>query len=140
MKSYYCHACAASGGRLPGAESITVLGSTMQLDKYMKHTCPSSSEAIQSVFNAASTSMYRDYVVSALCAGSVEIDDRGRRNIIWAAGKDVGFQYEHGILRHPQSWVKVVLSSDDTRIHAYPQSSTDFAGGTCRTCGTSIIH
>jgi hypothetical protein len=140
MTTYYCHPCAASRGYLSTGQAGTLLGSTTQLEKYMKHTCPSSSEATQSVFTNASTALYGSYVVSALCAGSVEVDFKGRTNIIWAAGEDIGFQFESGVLQHPQSWVKVVLSTDSNRIHAYSQSSTDFTGANCAVCAASIIH
>lgn len=73
-------------------------------------------------------------------AGSVEIDDEGRTNIIWGAGKTVGFHCEHGELKHPEVVVKVVLSTDSGRIHAYPQSSTEFVGASCSDCGGVVLR
>lgn len=140
MMKYYCHECARRLGYLGEIETSNLMGTHYQLEKYMKHTCPASSEAIQSVFAEASTSAYGRYVVNTTLAGSVEVDDKGRTNIIWAAGEKIGFRYEHGVLKHPENVVKVVLSTDSGRVHAYPQSSTEFAGASCLDCGGVVLY
>ena len=140
MSTYYCHECACRRGYLGEVDADGLMETDFQLEKYMKHTCPASSEAIQSVFAVPSTSAYGTYIVNATLAGAVEIDDKGRKNIIWAAGKPVGFHWEHGKLTHPEDAVKVVLSTDSGRIHAYPQSSTEFAGASCLGCGAAVLH
>jgi hypothetical protein len=140
MSKYYCHECARRRGYLGEVDIGSLMGTNFQLEKYMKHTCPASSEAIQSVFAMASTSAYGAYVVNATLAGSVEIEDKGRTNIIWADGKEIGFKYEHGELKYPEHVVKVVLSTDSGRVHAYPQSSTEFAGASCLGCGGAVLH
>jgi len=66
-----------------------------QPDDWRKRT----SHAPQSVHQALQDGLLR--VVSAVdgaqCSGAVELDDRGRRNIIWLAGEPTGFRYEAGI-------------------------------------------
>jgi len=140
MSTYYCHECARRRGYLSGIETGNLMETGYQLEKYMKHICPASSEVIQSVFATASTSAYGSYVVNATLAGSVEIDDKGRANIIWAAGEKIGFLYEHGVLKHPEHVVKVVLTTDSGRVHAYSQSSTEFAGASCLDCGGAVLY
>ena len=139
MSRYYCHECARRRGYIGEVDADNLMGTGYQLEKYLKHTCPASSEAIQSVFATASSSAYRDYVVNASLAGSVEIDYRGRKNIIWAAGEKTGFLHEHGVLKHPENVVKVALSSDSGRVHAYTQSSTEFACASCLSCGGVVL-
>jgi hypothetical protein len=63
-----------------------VVASSYQLDKYLKHTLPSLSHELQSVFETPSTQTYRDYILDALAARSIEIDDHGSANVIWVAG------------------------------------------------------
>ncbi len=50
MSDYYCHQCACRRGYLARIDAGNLMGTNYQLEKYMKHTCPASSEAIQSVF------------------------------------------------------------------------------------------
>ena len=138
MPTYYCHKCAAVHGYL-GFDVGTLTDTSYQLGKYMKHTVPDPNLATQLVFNSPSTQAYENYVVSSSLSGSVEIDDGGRRNVIWAAGNAIGFKQEHGVLKHPEDCVKVVLSTDTGRIHAYSQSSTEFSGSNCDDCGGGVI-
>lgn len=90
---------------------------------------------VQSVFDSSSTQAYAGFLVGALAAGSVEIDDRGSTNVIWAAGLPTGFLFRNGFLVQPQDAVKVVLSSNASKVHAYPANSTNFLGVTCSRCG-----
>ena len=87
---------------------------------------------MQSVFATQSTQAYADYFVAALAPVAVEVDEKGRSNIIVAAGKTVGVQLNQGqLVGPPQDAVKVVLSSDPWRVHAYPAHSTTFTGAKC---------
>jgi len=89
-----------------------------QPDDWRKRT----SHAPQSVHQALQDGLL--LVVSAVdgaqCSGAVELDDRGRRNIIWLAGEPTGFRYEAGIPVGPTDAVKVVLSSEARKVHAFP--------------------
>lgn len=86
MATYYCHNCAAQLGYLRQVPAGKVVASSYQLDKYLKHTLPSLSHELQSVFETPSTQTYRDYILDALAARSIEIDDHGSANVIWVAG------------------------------------------------------
>ena len=134
-KIYYCHKCGAPRGYLRSVQTGSLLDETYQLGKHLKHTVPDPTLPVQSVFASPSTASFEDYIVSSALSGSVEIDEKGRTNIFWGAGKTIGFKYENGILVHPEDVVKVVLSTDSKKIHAFPQSSTVFHGQTCADCG-----
>lgn len=140
MPTYYCHSCASKLGHLNPAYTTQPLGTTYQLGKFMKHTVPDPTLDIQSVFDSADTQKYADHIVQASLSGSVEFDDLGRRNVIWAAGEQTGFQYANGNLVQPQDAVKVVLSSETGRIHAYPQNTTNFSTAPCADCGGPVVY
>ena len=135
MSTYYCHQCSVELGHLRQPPTGKVVGSSYQLEKYVKHTVPDAQNEIQSVFDTQSTQSYAAFLVGALAAGSVEIDDRGSTNVIWAAGLPTGFLFRNGSLIQPQDAVKVVLSSNASKVHAYPANSTNFLRVTCSRCG-----
>jgi hypothetical protein len=120
--TYYCHRCAAGLGYLQGVYTSDPLQSPYQLDKFIKPTVPLSHPSA-SIFNSTSTGDYANYVVDAATSGAVELDVYGRRNIIWVAGRPTGFSYNNGALVGPTDGVKVVLSSEDTKVHAFPVSA-----------------
>ena len=127
-------------GHLSPAYTSQPLGTTYQLAKFIKHTVPDPGLPIQSVFESNSTQKYATYIVEASLSGSVEFDNKGRKNIIWAAGEPTGFQFKDGSLMRPQDAVKVVLSTETQRIHAFPQNSTTFTSGRCFKCGGPILY
>ena len=139
MARYFCHQCSVTLGYLRQPPSGKVVASTYQLAKYLKHTVPDAQVAIQSVFDTPSTQAYAGYLVGALAAGSIEIDDRGSTNVIWAAGNPTGFLFRDGALVQPQDAVKVVLSSNASKVHAYPANSTNFLSVTCSHCGDRAV-
>lgn len=139
MSTYFCHQCSVQLGHLRRPPTGKVVGSSYQLAKYLKHTVPDAGIEIQSVFETPSTQAYAEFLVDALAAGSVEIDDRGSTNVIWAAGQPTGFLFRSGSLTRPQDAVKVVLSSNTSKVHAYPANSTNFIGVTCSQCGGPAI-
>lgn len=90
--------------------------------------------------SAQSTQAYERYIVTILAAGAVEVDDRGRINVIWVAGRTVGFQFNWGqLMSPPQDAVKVVLSSDTGLVHAFPAHSTTSTGAQCADCGRAVV-
>lgn len=139
MKTYYCHQCAKLKGLINDPPIGKKVRSQYQYDKHEKHTKIDSSYRLQSIFSDTSTSIYADYIVSAMTEGAVEIDDLGRKNVIWCAGKDNGFRVESGDIVRPTDAVKVVLSSVSSSVHAYPENSTSFNTGKCAECGRSIV-
>ena len=131
--SYYCHRCAARLGYLQDVHTSDPLQSPYQLDKFIKHTLPLSHPSA-SVFNSMSTGDYANYVVDAAASGAVELDAYGRRNFIWLAGRPTGFSYKDGALVGPTDGVKVVLSSEETRVHAFPIKAANLVTHTCASC------
>jgi hypothetical protein len=139
MKTYYCHQCAKQKGLIEDPPTGKKVNSLYQYDKYEKHTQIDSSYRLQSIFSDTSTSVYADYMVSAMMEGAVEIDDLGRKNLIWCAGKHNGFRVEAGNIVRPTDAVKVVLSSVSSSVHAYPENSTSFNAGKYAECGRPIV-
>jgi hypothetical protein len=113
------------------------LQSPYQLDKFIKHTVPLSHPSA-SIFNSTSTGEYASYVVDAAASGAVELDAYGRRNFIWLAGRPTGFSYKDGALVEPTDGVKVVLSSEATRVHAFPVKAANLVTRMCASCGGLI--
>ena len=139
-KTYYCHGCGRQLGLIPDPPTGKVVRSAEQYRKHHKHTVPDSRYSIQSVFSEPSTSAYATHLVDAMAAGAVEVDDQGRTNIIWAAGRETGFRYEFGHLIRPSDAVKVVLSSNTGVVHTFPEHSTSFSAGLCEECGAQIVY
>jgi len=92
-----------------------------------------------SVFDSGSYNHYKDYIVNNMVSGSVEIDSKSRTNVIWFAGKNTGVSYLNGNVISSPDTVKVVLSHDNEKIHAYPTSSNDIKQETCENCGKMIV-
>lgn len=130
-----CHACAISSGHLSSTGLPLPAGSTYQHDKHVKHTEVGATYSLVSVFSSPSTRDFDDFLIQASLQGAVEFDNAGRKNIIWCAGRETGFQYQYGKLVRPVDAVKVVLTTDPARIHAFPESSTAFSTGPCAECG-----
>jgi hypothetical protein len=113
------------------------LQSQYQLDKFAKHILPLSQPSA-SVFNSTSAGNYANYVVDAGASGAVELDAYGRRNIILIAGRPTGFSYVAGALVGPTDGVKVVLSSEATKVHAFPINAANLVTHACASCGGSV--
>jgi hypothetical protein len=132
--SSYCHRCAAALGYLQDMYTSDPLRSPYQLEKFIKHTVPLT-HPFASVFNSTSTGQYANYVVDTAASGAVELDARGRRNFIWLAGHPTGFSYRDGVLIGPTDGVKLVLSSEETRAHAFPVRAAELVTRMCTRCG-----
>jgi hypothetical protein len=130
----YCHPCAVSRPLLDPLP-VDPVTSAYQLDKYAKHTRIASSHALQSVFATPSTQVYTDYVVNTLAAGAVVVDRQGRVNVIWCAGRGVGYRVERRQNVAPTDPVQVVLASDSAKVHAYTVHSSPVIGARCAGCG-----
>ncbi len=138
MAARYCHACSVCLGFLNDVYTSEPLGTQYQLAKFMKHTVPSGLHDAVSVFESRSTGRYEQHVVDVGASGAVEIDDRGRRNIIWFAGERTGLRWEGGVLQGPQDGVKVVLSSESGKVHAFPIDASALRTERCARCGGPI--
>ena len=141
MPTYYCHSCASSIGELRNICSSGPFSSTYQLGKYLKHTVPDASYSYQSIFDNTATTHYREAIVNAACSGAVEYDDRGRKNLIYVATTGrIGCSFQNGVFVRPNNTIKVVLSSDPARVHAFTESSTQYSTATCVKCGSQIVY
>jgi hypothetical protein len=76
--------------------------------------------------------------VNAAASGAVELEAQGRRKFIWLAGHPTGFSYKDGVLISPTDGVKLVLSSETTRVHAFPVKATDLVTQVCASCGRLV--
>lgn len=139
MAQNLCYRCARSAGYSTNAEIELLLDSQYQVEKFIKHTRPDRIFHINSIFADSSSDAYREFVINAAAAGSVEIDDRGKPNFIWVAGEEVGATYEDGILHYPADAIKLVLPFDSLKIHAFPIGSSSVSERTCSNCGAPII-
>ncbi|MEI6122331.1 MAG: hypothetical protein WCQ95_01760 [Bacteroidota bacterium] len=139
MSNYYCHQCAEILGFLPANNVLNYTGSAVQLDKFIKHTMPTASYKINSIFQSNDYVQYKDYMVNSICSGSVEIDNFGRMNIVWIAGEKTGATYITGSFITDNNSVKVVKSWDCNEIHGYPTSSDDLELKICSNCGRNAV-
>ncbi len=135
---YYCVDCAMACGRLRPAIPANLFHTQYQMEKYVKHTAPSSTFSFNSVFSDPSTIAYRDYIVTTVSSGPVQVDSLGRLNVMWVASKETGISYQNGRFYSNTHAVKVVFHDDQFKIHAYPTQSSDLAGHTCCACGKVI--
>lgn len=134
FKAHYCHACAAARGLLYPLPADP-LATSYQMEKYAKHTLIDPTFSVQGIFTSTEARVYKDYVVDVRAAGGVIVDDRNRFNIVVAAGKDIGYQYEYGKVVAPTDAIQLVLSSEAGRLHAYPIQSARVVGLACSTPG-----
>jgi len=139
MSKYYCHKCSGKLGLLNSVDNLNLTGSSYQLSKFIKHTVQNTQNGLLSVFDSGSYNHYKDYIVNNMVSGSVEIDSKSRTNVIWFAGKNTGVSYLNGNVISSPDTVKVVLSHDNEKIHAYPTSSNDIKQETCENCGKMIV-
>lgn len=140
MAKYYCHECGMKLGLLiPPTSLPSLIGTSEQLVKFIKHTHPTGTYNINSVFSDPSYNKYSDYVVNTLVSGSVQIDDKGRLNVIWLAGEQTGFTFIDNQPSIPTDAVLVAWHNNKFKIHAFPLNSYTLFSEVCSVCGKSII-
>lgn len=141
MSDYLCHSCAADLGYPQSVQTDSVLGSSKQTEKFVKHTMEGAGSTydVNSVFASGSTQQYMDWVINSAASGAVEMDDEGRQNFIWYAGEQTGARYRDGKFDVTTDMVKLVKPWDEDEIHAYPVSSTGYQEARCDRCGRPII-
>jgi hypothetical protein len=139
MPSYYCHECARQHGYVsPSIPSSGLAPNAgIQLEKFIKHTAPTGVYSINSVFNDSKWETYQNYIVAGAASGCLEIDDRGRKNLLFFAGKETGLTYQSGGFMISCSGVIVVCCEDAARIHAFPNSMSA-ESHTCVICGRRV--
>jgi len=138
LPTYYCHNCALNEGVLRPSMPASLSGTEYQLEKFIKHTTPTGIEPVNSIFANPTFAAYRDYLVTAVASGCVQIDDRGRTNVVWAAGAAVGYTYRNGVFSTTASGVKVVLHDNEFKVHGFPAGSSNLACRICCRCGRPV--
>ena len=140
MAQYYCHTCSISRALVHPVSPSSLTDTVYKLDKFIKHTAPAASSVygITSVFEDPAYYSVESYLVNAAASGFLEIDDRGRCNLIWYAGSRVGAEYHNGVFVAPTDGVKVVLPEDDAKIHTYSIGSSPSRSEFCASCGNPI--
>jgi hypothetical protein len=139
MPKHYCHRCAINRGVIVPCNPTTLSGNQYQLDKYLKHTAPTSAYPINGIFDDPSYNTYKDYVITTLASGTVSQQDNGRINMNWIAGSRIGVQIENGKPILDTDTITVVFADDDSRIHAFPTRSDKIRMENCCICGIPII-
>jgi len=139
MEKYYlCSSCKKSTGEINTGMYSDPLGSTYQQDKYKKHTVPTTGYDKQSVFIDFTETEYTGLIQEAVLSGSLEVDEQGRKNIIYPIREKIGVLYSKGIPIREQDVLKVVCSTDGERVHGFTISSTTLSTGVCKDCNNPI--
>ena len=140
MSKYYCRECAKAMGALPteSTASENLTGNKYKLEKFVKHNYPTKIEKIHSIFADPSMSKYSEYVVNTSASGCLEIDDKGRMNLIFAAGEVTGYTFVNGTLYRPDNAIRLVFYQDQENIHAFSTSGSVIPQ-VCSKCGKQII-
>lgn len=126
MPRYLCFNCSRLRGHSSTVAEIQAGGlaqinSQYQLDKFWKHTAPSTVyPGENSVFIDSSSTNYCNYMVSTMAAGCVEFDDFGRMNFILFAGSTTGLTFKNGIFESVCNGYKTVLTGSSTSSHIFP--------------------
>ena len=138
---HYCHDCAIRLGHLAPIDASlpSLTGSNYQFLKFTKHTAPQKYDGVISVFFWDQYPLYRDFSISGSLSGNLEIDTLGRKNLVWYAGRDIGFTYKNGVYEIPNDAVKVVLSEDPAKIHTFPVNYELQYFEKCRECGNTLL-
>jgi len=116
-------------------------------DKYKKHVLNDGFYYVNSVFtyndfdigSPITYDEYKNFCFLTSVSGSLEIDDFGRRNLIWYANRPTGVLTITGSVAGHLDSVKLVLWTDAERIHAFPTSSIALFSNRCANCGCPLI-
>lgn len=111
----------------------------LPFEKYLKHTLPPTRlEGVHSVFNVLSESRYLQFVINTSASGCLEIDEYGRKNLIYAVGETIGFTFVNGAGYRPDNAVRLVLPLDENKRHAFSTSGFVISR-LCPRCGELIV-
>jgi hypothetical protein len=135
----YCHQCTLDLGIVRAASPESLTGTQYQLGKFLKHTAPTGTYPVNSVFDNPAYEAYQSYVVSAASSGSALVRDDGRVNLLWLAGRQIGVRLEGGQVIAPADLVVLVLVDDQYHMHAYPEISSGLGVYDCDNCGRNVI-
>ena len=143
MEIYYCHDCAKQMGLIDGfsfQNDFTGSIGSYKFEKYIKHTTiPNAGSNIVSVFNDSDYNTYKDYIFDTASSGSLEIDNLGRKNIVWFANKSIGQTFSGSQHQGSSDSVKLVLFQESEKIHAFPTGSQGLHNAKCEQCGKLLL-
>jgi hypothetical protein len=141
MPKHFCHACALRANYINPVEPglVNPTGSQYLLEKFVRHTAPLDYKGKLSVFNSPDYSSYSDYSVTASLSGCAQIDDLGRTNLVWYAGKHVGITYENGKYSLPNDGIKLVFHDNSLKIHPFSVNIAQEYIKRCQICDTVIF-
>lgn len=137
MSTYYCHECARQYRHISPVDPSALTANQYQLDKFVKHTAPTGVYPTNSVFYDNSWSGYQNYMVTVAASGCLEVDNYGRKNLIYFAGEETGLRYDNGSFTAPCSGVMLVCGESVGYVHAFP---IDFSPESriCAQCGKLV--
>lgn len=140
MPTYYCHECARKHNLIAPTMPVSGLvpdSGTYSLEKFIKHTAPTGVYAVNSVFNDPNWATYQNYLVAGAASGCLQIDDRGRKNLLFSAGQETGLTFQSGAPTISCSGVIVVCSETSGKIHAFP-NALPAESQKCAMCGKLV--
>ena len=138
--TYHCAKCTDAKGLRPSAPSTDFLLTSYQRDKHTKHTVPSSSHTVQSVFDDPSEAYYQQTLLQAYRYGALEATSRGTDILFCPSTQStVGYKQQWGTHVARQDTIRVVLSSDSVKVHAFLNASSDHTQHRCGTCGGPLF-
>ena len=138
MSIYYCHDCSVSLGLTVPQIPTSLTGTNYQLERYIKHTAPTGTYFVNSIFDDPTYPTYNNYIVTGTISGLLEVDNRNRNNLIWYAGERTGVEYRNGVFFAPANGIKIVLSHNSAKIHAFPITDMPGTVNYCANCGKSL--
>ena len=140
MSTYYCHECARNSNMvmpITPTSGLVPASGTYALEKFIKHTAPASDYDVNSVFTNPDWPTYQNYLVAATASGCLQIDDNGRKNLLFCANKQTGQTLQSGAAPVICSGVIVVCSEKPAKIHAFP-NALPARTEPCANCGKLV--
>jgi len=124
------------------ASPVSLISGSYQIEKFIKHTVPVSMymHRFVSIFDNPTYDAYRGYTIDSSGSGCLEIDDGGRRSLIYVAGRRVGATYRNGLYVRPDDAIRVVWYENEWKIHTYPTYSEYVETQTCADCGRPVAY
>jgi hypothetical protein len=117
--------------------------------KYIKHTTTQGSCSVKSIFtnedmdpnSPLAYKHIKNLCVSTAGFGCLDIDDSGRRSLVYFAHRKTGvtiINVTPSLI--PCDAVRLVHYADNKKIHAFPISSESLKNQMCSKCGCSIYN
>ncbi len=116
------------------------LATDYQRQKHQKHTVPSSSHPVQSVFDEPSQEYYLQTIQEAYHQGALDVTSRGTDILFCPSTQSTfGFKQRWGSHVGRQDTVRVVKTTDALEVHAYLNASSDHSTHRCDVCGGPLF-